>query len=288
MPVTSSGQISLIADIEAEFDQTGSTDISLEQARADAGLPSGEVNMFAFYGLADAVPPTVTVQSSSSVVSGGFTANGNVTADGGAGVSERGFYIGTSTTATSNTKYTVSGTTGAYTYSISGLSASTTYYVFAFATTTAGTTITSYVSTTTSADYQLLGVTSNSFSHNGRNYGINGFGSMPSSQRPSGSKTASVSNSGSTITSFIYGYAAGPSQHNGLWIEYINMGGQGTGSSSSRGKAGGNFSSHGSGTSGVGIGGSSISGRGAMTLYWYVGWKRGSSVLGYTTIFYYG
>jgi hypothetical protein len=287
MPITSSGQIALITDIEAEFDQTGSTDISLFQARDDAGLDAGEVAMTDFYGLASAVAPTVTVQSSSSVSSSGFTANGNVTADGGASVTERGFYIGTSTTATSNTKYTVSGTTGAYTYAITGLSSSTTYYVFAFATTSAGTTITSYVSTTTSADYSILGVTSNSFSHNGRNYGLNSFGTMPSSQRPSGTKTASVSNSGSTITSFIRGYASGPS-NGGLYIEYIRMGGQNTGSSSSRSKDGGNFTTHGSGTSGVSIGGSTISGRGGMYLYWYVGWKRGSTVLGTTTMFYYG
>jgi hypothetical protein len=38
MAITSSGQIALIADIEAEFDQTGTTDISLIQARSDAGL----------------------------------------------------------------------------------------------------------------------------------------------------------------------------------------------------------------------------------------------------------
>jgi len=287
MPITSSGQIALIADIEAEFDQTGSTDISLQQARDDAGLTSGEVNMFAFYGLSDAVAPTVTVQSSSSVTSSGFTANGNVTADGGASVTERGFYIGTSTTATNNTKYTVSGTTGAYTYNFTGASASTTYRVFAFATTSAGTTITSYVSTTTSADYQILGITSDSFSHGGRSYGINSFATMPSSQRPSGSRTISVSNSGSTITSYIHGYAAGPSS-GGLYIQYMNGGGQGTGSSSSRSKDGGTYASHGSGTSGVGIGGSSISGRGGMMLHWYVGFRRGGTVLGHTRYFYYG
>lgn len=287
MPITGSGQIALIADIEAEFDQTGSEDISLAQARDDAGLSSGEVNMFAFYGLTDSVPPTVTVQGSSSVSASGFTANGNVTADGGAGVSERGFYIGTSTTALNNTKYTVSGTTGAFTYAISGLNASTTYYVFAFATTSAGTSITSYVSTSTSASYTLLGVTSNSFSHNGRNYGINGFGTMPSSQKPSGTKTVSVSNSGSTITSFFHAYAAGPS-NGGTYIQYMNMGGQGVSNVTSRSANGGNYANHGSGTSSVSIGGSSISGRGGMYLYWYVGWKRGGTVLGHNNIFYYG
>ena len=51
MAITSSGQIALIADIEAEFDQTGTTDISMIQARNDAGLGSGEISMFGFYEL---------------------------------------------------------------------------------------------------------------------------------------------------------------------------------------------------------------------------------------------
>ena len=65
-------------------------------------------------------------------------------------------------------------------------------------------------------------------------------------------------------------------------------GGQNTGSSSTREAIGGNYTTHGSGTSGVGIGGSSITGRGAMMLHWYVGWKRGGTVLGYNRYFYYG
>lgn len=149
MPIVSSGEIALIADIEAEFDQTGTTDISLFQARDDAGFSAGEVAMSDFYSASDSVAPSVLIGSSSSITSSSFTANANVASDGGASITERGFYIGTSTTATNNTKYTVSGTTGSYTYAISGLSSSTTYYVFAFATNSAGTTITSSTSTTT-------------------------------------------------------------------------------------------------------------------------------------------
>ena len=149
MPIKSSGELALIADIEAEFDQTGTTDISLFQARDDAGLGSGQIAMSQFYDQSDVQVPTVSGSASSSVSSGGFTANANVTNDGGGTITERGFYIGTSTTATSNTKYTVSGTTGAYTYAISGLSGSTTYYVHPFATNSAGTTIASYITTTT-------------------------------------------------------------------------------------------------------------------------------------------
>jgi len=159
MPITSSGQIALIADIEAEFDQTGTTNISLFQARDDAGLTAGEVQMTDFYGLSDVVAPTVVTNSSTSVGSSSMTIRGDVTSDGGGSITERGFYFGTSTNATSNTKYTVSGTTGAFSRSMTGLSGGTTYRVFAFATNSAGTTIGSMVTQATSTP-ALTSVTS--------------------------------------------------------------------------------------------------------------------------------
>ena len=76
MPITGSGQIALIADIEAEFDQTGTTDISLEQARDDAGLSAGQVSMTDFYGLSDIQTATVHW----AVIAGGGSGTG-----GGAG-----------------------------------------------------------------------------------------------------------------------------------------------------------------------------------------------------------
>ncbi len=151
MPITGSGQIALIADIEAEFDQTGSTDISLTTARDDASLSDGQVSMTDFYGLSDAVAPTVSTYSSTSITSSSMNIRGNVSSDGGATITERGFYFGTSTTATNNTKYTVSGTTGNLNRSMTGLNSSTTYYVFAYATNSAGTTIASMVTVATSA-----------------------------------------------------------------------------------------------------------------------------------------
>jgi len=132
MPITSSGEISLIADIEAEFDQTGDTDISLFQARDDAGLSDGQIQMTDFYGLSDAVSPSVTTSSNSSIGTSSIQANGNVTSDGGGTVSSRGFYFGTSSTYSNNTKYTVSGTTGSFNRNFTGLSAGTTYYATAF------------------------------------------------------------------------------------------------------------------------------------------------------------
>jgi hypothetical protein len=150
MAITSSGQIALIADIEAEFDQTGTTDISLIQARSDAGLGDGQIAMTSFYGLSDSVAPSVTTNSASSITSSSMTANGNITSDGGATITERGFYFGTSTNAVSNTKFTVSGTTGSFSRSMTSLSGGTTYRIFAFGTNSVGTTIGSMVTQATS------------------------------------------------------------------------------------------------------------------------------------------
>jgi|MEHZ01.4.fsa_nt_MEHZ011256762.1_15 hypothetical protein len=131
MPITSSGQIALIADIEAEFDQTGTTDISMQQARDDAGL-SGEIQMTDFYGLSDALPSSV---STGGVNTGTTTASvlGTVTDDGGATVTERGFYFGTSSTFSNNTKFSVGSGTGQFTKNFTGLSSGTTYYSTAYA-----------------------------------------------------------------------------------------------------------------------------------------------------------
>lgn len=156
MPITASGEIQLIADIEAEFDQTGSTDISLFQARDDAGLTSGEVAMTDFYGLSDSVAPSVTTNAASSVATTSLTANGNVTSDGGASITERGFYFGTNSSYSSNTKYTVSGTTGSYNRSFTGLTANTTYYITAYAINSAGESVGSTLTQTTAYSYSYV------------------------------------------------------------------------------------------------------------------------------------
>ena len=153
MPITSSGQIALIADIAAEFTSLGSTDVSMDGARAEAGLTAGEVQMTDFYGLSDAVAPSVTTNAASSVGFTSMVANGNVTSDGGGTITQRGFYFGTSSTYSSNTKYSVSGTTGAYTRTFTGLSQATTYYITAYAINSAGESVGSTVSQATSFNY---------------------------------------------------------------------------------------------------------------------------------------
>lgn len=150
MPITGSGQIALIADIEAEFDQTGSTDISLFQARDDAGLGDGQIAMTQFYNQSDVSLPTVGNAGTSSISSNSMVISGNVTNDGGGTITQRGFYFGTSSTATNNSKYSVGSGTGSFSRTMTGLSSSTTYYYASYAINSAGETVSGVSSATTS------------------------------------------------------------------------------------------------------------------------------------------
>lgn len=99
------------------------------------------------------VAPTVTTQAVSSIGSTSATGNGNVTADGGATVTERGVVANTTgTPTTADLKFTAaSGGTGVFTASMTGLSASTHYYVRAYAINSVGTSYGSQVEFDTSA-----------------------------------------------------------------------------------------------------------------------------------------
>ncbi|GHU68902.1 hypothetical protein FACS189413_06820 [Bacteroidia bacterium] len=107
-------------------------------------------------GKAAAVSTAPTVTISSNV--GGISTNeatvaGSVTSDGGANITGRGICYSSTTTnpTTSSSKVTASGTTGAYTCTLTGLSANTTYYARAYATNSKGTSYSSYISFTTTA-----------------------------------------------------------------------------------------------------------------------------------------
>ncbi|MDO5979422.1 Calx-beta domain-containing protein [Flavivirga spongiicola] len=94
--------------------------------------------------------PTVTTLASTLVLSNSATLNGDVTSDGGAAITERGFvYALTSTDPTPTvaesgganvTKVIVSGTTGSYNQAISSLLASSNYSFSAYAINSEGTT----------------------------------------------------------------------------------------------------------------------------------------------------
>ena len=80
--------------------------------------------------------PTVSTENTTNLDTQTLTANGNVTNLGpGETTVTRGFYIGTNSTYTSNTKHTLAGTqgTGTFSYSATGLADDTTHYITAFA-----------------------------------------------------------------------------------------------------------------------------------------------------------
>ncbi|MEC3966841.1 cadherin-like domain-containing protein, partial [Flagellimonas halotolerans] len=103
-----------------------------------------------------ATAPTVTTSATSSITATGATLNGDVTSDGGATLTTRGFvYSSSDNTPTLGeggvTDVPDGSGTGVFNEVISGLSASTTYYYQAYATNTEGTTYGGVVNFTTSA-----------------------------------------------------------------------------------------------------------------------------------------
>ncbi len=98
-------------------------------------------------------PPTVQTNVATGVTTTGVTLNGNVTSDGGATVTARGFLYGTSSSNLTQTVQSGSGT-GNYTKALTGLTSSTTYYYKAYATNSEGTAYGEVLSFTTPAyDY---------------------------------------------------------------------------------------------------------------------------------------
>ncbi len=84
--------------------------------------------------------PTVTTSSITNISYTSATCGGNVTADGGLTIMERGVCYSTTTNPSIyDNKVTSSGTTGSFTCSLTGLIANTKYYVRAYATNSKGT-----------------------------------------------------------------------------------------------------------------------------------------------------
>ena len=166
MAVPSSGQLRLRADIANEVDgsATGSN-VSLQALSRSAGKSTPD-GMLEFYGYSASVAPSVSTSGATSITNSQFIANGNVSSDGGATVTERGFYIGPygGGSWAANTKYIISGTTGAFSITRTGQSANTTLYITAYATNASGTTIANTVSVAT---YPTMNYTSAFISNSG-------------------------------------------------------------------------------------------------------------------------
>ena len=154
MGVPASGQLRLRADINQEVNGNDTdTNVSLGTLSDEAGFDTPPDQMSEFYGYTACVAPSVTTNTSTSVGSGSFVANGNLTNLGGAGCNQtdHGFYVGTSTNYSSNTKHSLGArtTTGTFSKQITGLSSNSTYRVFAYSTNAVGETVGGMVTTTT-------------------------------------------------------------------------------------------------------------------------------------------
>lgn len=139
MAVPSSGPLQLRGDIALEVDGSATgTDVSLRALSNSAGFDAPDT-MSEFYGYSSVSAPSVTTDAASDVTSSGFTANGNATADNGASITDRGFYVGTDSNYANNTKTSVGGTgTGTFSLAKTGLVFNTTYYITAYATNSIG------------------------------------------------------------------------------------------------------------------------------------------------------
>lgn len=96
----------------------------------------GEIKMFRTL---DITAPNVQTLEPTSISNTAATLNGNVTSDGGANVTERGFMYGTNANNLTHTVQSGSGT-GSFSKEITGLTQSSTYYYKAYATNSEGTT----------------------------------------------------------------------------------------------------------------------------------------------------
>jgi hypothetical protein len=136
MPVPSSGQLRLRADIALEVDGSATGDnVSLGTLSNTAGFTEPDT-MSEFYGYVGAEPAYFGSISFSNVSDTTMRATVTITNPSALHL-DFGFYFGTSTNMTSNTKYTVNDNTATsinYYRDFSGLSGSTTYRCWAWCT----------------------------------------------------------------------------------------------------------------------------------------------------------
>lgn len=111
---------------------------------------AGEIARLGVVG-AVAVAPTVTTTAQSSVTHNSATLGGNVTADGGASVTERGIVwgLGLNPTTTADTKVANGSGTGTFSATVSSLPSNTTLHVRAYATNSVSTSYGADISFTT-------------------------------------------------------------------------------------------------------------------------------------------
>jgi hypothetical protein len=142
MPVTSSGEIKLIADINQEINGNNTDDnVSLRTLSENAGKSAPD-GLTEFYGYSNVTLPTIGNRAiSTNNVDGTIAARGILQGNGGGTISDYGIYVGTSNNLGSATKYSGGSSWGMYSYkypSATGFSNSTTYHVWIYAENEAG------------------------------------------------------------------------------------------------------------------------------------------------------
>jgi hypothetical protein len=117
-----------------------------------SAIVSTEFDQIYFTPASAVTAPIVASSPATDVAGTTATLNGNVTADGGATVTQRGFVYNTSSPVTINDNKTiVSGTTGAFSNNVSSLTTGATYYFRAYASNSVGVTLSSEQNFTTGA-----------------------------------------------------------------------------------------------------------------------------------------
>lgn len=144
--VAASGSITTIA-LPSAFNNSSTARLRFYIHNGSGGStgsrPKFSIDNVTVTATSSASAPTVTSSAATSIGATTATLNGNVTSDGGATITDRGFCYKTSSGVTiSDNKTAVSGTTGSYTLSPT-LSVNTHNYFAAYAINSAGTTLSS-------------------------------------------------------------------------------------------------------------------------------------------------
>ncbi|TGE12811.1 Ig-like domain-containing protein [Hymenobacter elongatus] len=153
-----------VGDGASSTSSTGISRFSLTGTYLNTIVAGGLQNINAFGSNSlPAVAPTVTTAAATSITPTSAVLGGNVTADGGATISDRGvvYVVGTGTPTTSNTKVQNGTGTGSFSQSVTGLAASTQYTVRAYAINSAGTSYGSSITFTTPATLSTTGSQTN-------------------------------------------------------------------------------------------------------------------------------
>jgi len=136
MAVPSSGQLRLRADINQEVNGNNTdSNVSLGTLSDDAGFDTPPDTMQEFYGYVSYEQPTTSgTPSTSNIYDTRMDVNSTTFNNPSGGTVQRGWYFGTSTTATSNTFYddgTTSSTSFTFSQQFTSLSGGTTYRIWA-------------------------------------------------------------------------------------------------------------------------------------------------------------